>query len=301
MEIPDDFNSEYDYIFYKPENQEYSAGETVTSDHPAVNASTEQALNTDVESACHTDVIKSISKGSPSEAQLSDAYEYVESKVMKLETVDTDFDTDLQDSQTGFSGENNSVTKSSTSNLDTLKVKLRISKTARGKKFKSNDDDISSGSSGCKDNTEFFDCTECGKVLRSLRAFENHKNLHSGKYKCELCEKVLNSETALKNHAKIHEGYIGSHLCKVCDKTFFDSSSLTRHTRSVHMGIKNFQCKFCTLSFFAEKTLVEHERVHTGERPFKCDQCPKSFKRISDFNHHLRMHKGWLTKFIKSL
>lgn len=136
-------------------------------------------------------------------------------------------------------------------------------------------------------------CGECGQVLGSSAALENHVSLHTGQrpFSCRLCGKCFTDEKGLKRHGRVHRnGKI--YVCKKCGKGFVYRFSLTKHLQMVHRRIKPFVCQICNKSFFTKLDVESHIRIHTGEKPFHCNLCERKFIRRVDLNVHLRWHNG---------
>ncbi|KAK3100404.1 hypothetical protein FSP39_019331 [Pinctada imbricata] len=164
-----------------------------------------------------------------------------------------------------------------------------------------------------------FDCSYCGKVLKSKRnlkghiltvhfkerpfkcdfcgnsfarkyILERHQRTHTGEkpYVCDLCGKRFVNDTNLKSHRKIHTKE-KTHKCTLCERAFVSSSDLKKHY-NVHTGVKPHECDICHKRFTFRGGLRLHKVVHTGERNYKCELCPKVFAFKSSWTIHMTIH-----------
>lgn len=136
-------------------------------------------------------------------------------------------------------------------------------------------------------------CGECGQVLNSKAALENHVSLHKSKdpFSCSLCGKSYPDSITFKRHGRIHQnGRI--HLCHLCGKGFVLRFALSKHIEMVHNNLRPFVCQICNKGCFSKIDVEAHIRMHTGEKPFKCNLCDKKFSRRVNLNVHLRRHNG---------
>ena len=67
---------------------------------------------------------------------------------------------------------------------------------------------------------EFFTCLTCDKILRSVRAFEVHRDSHGKLFECDVCSKTFGLKTSLINHSQVHLDEV-MHCSKPgCEKVF---------------------------------------------------------------------------------
>lgn len=94
-------------------------------------------------------------------------------------------------------------------------------------------------------------------------------------FQCSQCGKVLKTKYSLKRHLQMHSG-IKQYQCDQCKREFFLHSNLLKHLRC-HSSNKKHVCSECGMRFYERNKLVIHLRRHTGEKPFSCSICLKSF------------------------
>ena len=107
-------------------------------------------------------------------------------------------------------------------------------------------------------------CSQCGKVVKNLKALEYHiKDVHE-KVPCAQCGKM------------------------------YGSLALPRHIRSTHTPNeqKNYKCEVCGKGFITNQRLKDHNNIHTGEKPYKCKFCSASFASKGTHAMHQRGHLG---------
>jgi KRAB domain-containing zinc finger protein len=94
-----------------------------------------------------------------------------------------------------------------------------------------------------------YDCSQCGKVVKTLKNLQTPQRLHTGErpFECPLCDKSFSHSGDLKNHNMIHSGE-KRYDCLQCGKSFSLSGNLKKHQRS-HTGEKQFICTYCEKSF----------------------------------------------------
>ncbi|KAI4793300.1 hypothetical protein KUCAC02_032811, partial [Chaenocephalus aceratus] len=94
-----------------------------------------------------------------------------------------------------------------------------------------------------------FDCTHCGKSLRSRKNYSKHMFIHSGQK---------------------------PHQCSICWRSFSLRDYLLKHM-VVHTGVRAFQCSMCGKRFTQKSSLNVHMRTHRAERTFQCNVCQRAF------------------------
>ena len=142
------------------------------------------------------------------------------------------------------------------------------------------------------DETEKFECDECGAQLSSYRVLQKHKNYaHSGKvYSCDQCDYKAKQSSNINEHKKrVHEGI--RYQCKECDINTSTKSALKKHI-SKHAGILQF-CNLCNFSTATRNGLKIHiENVHEKLRK-KCPHCEYWVLKNTTLNDHIKsVHEG---------
>ncbi|XP_028830647.1 zinc finger and BTB domain-containing protein 45 isoform X2 [Denticeps clupeoides] len=107
-----------------------------------------------------------------------------------------------------------------------------------------------------------FDCTHCGKSLRSRKNYSKHMFIHSGQK---------------------------PHQCSICWRSFSLRDYLLKHM-VVHTGVRAFQCAVCAKRFTQKSSLNVHMRTHRVERTFSCPVCNRAFTHRTLLERHALQH-----------
>ncbi|XP_043076201.1 LOW QUALITY PROTEIN: zinc finger and BTB domain-containing protein 45 [Puntigrus tetrazona] len=107
-----------------------------------------------------------------------------------------------------------------------------------------------------------FDCSHCGKSLRSLKNYSKHMFIHSGQK---------------------------PHQCSICWRSFSLRDYLLKHM-VVHTGVRAFQCSVCSKRFTQKSSLNVHMRTHRVERTFTCAVCHRAFTHRTLLERHALQH-----------
>ncbi|XP_046899437.1 zinc finger and BTB domain-containing protein 45 isoform X1 [Hypomesus transpacificus] len=112
-----------------------------------------------------------------------------------------------------------------------------------------------------------FDCTHCGKSLRSRKNYSKHMFIHSGQkpHQCSICWRSFSLRDYLLKHMVVHTG-VRAFQCSVCGKRFTQKSSLNVHMRT-HRAERTFQCNVCHRAFTHRTLLERHALQHAHHTP----------------------------------
>ncbi|CAH2987567.1 unnamed protein product [Chilo suppressalis] len=138
-----------------------------------------------------------------------------------------------------------------------------------------------------------FECTVCGKVLKTKISRSNHmENAHSKRQmKCQICYKPMKHyNDRIKHMSEVHN-ITHKFQCPICGREYNIKHYLTTHIRQTH-GHKNKKCSECAMAFITNHGLKKHMLKHTGEKPFSCTICGKSYARSYTLKEHMRAHEN---------
>uniref|UniRef100_A0A087Y8F6 Zinc finger and BTB domain containing 45 n=1 Tax=Poecilia formosa TaxID=48698 RepID=A0A087Y8F6_POEFO len=112
-----------------------------------------------------------------------------------------------------------------------------------------------------------FDCTHCGKSLRSRKNYSKHMFIHSGEkpHQCSICWRSFSLRDYLLKHMVVHTG-VRAFQCTMCGKRFTQKSSLNVHMRT-HRAERTFQCNVCHRAFTHRTLLDRHALQHAHHAP----------------------------------
>ncbi|XP_070200633.1 zinc finger protein 37 homolog [Littorina saxatilis] len=168
-----------------------------------------------------------------------------------------------------------------------------------------------------------YECSACGKMLKTERNLKNHFTaVHSDKrpFPCPICPSRFKTKGHMNDHvASVHEGK-RPFPCPHCPSEFKSKHWLTVHVQKHHSvgdtntggsksarkinhspdfvdGLKKegpFKCSVCEKILLSERNLKNHMvAVHSGERPFPCPICPSRFKTKAHMSVHVAsVHEG---------
>ncbi|XP_066516073.1 zinc finger and BTB domain-containing protein 45 [Hoplias malabaricus] len=113
-----------------------------------------------------------------------------------------------------------------------------------------------------------FDCSHCGKSLRSRKNYSKHMFIHSGQkpHQCSICWRSFSLRDYLLKHMVVHTG-VRAFQCSVCSKRFTQKSSLNVHMRT-HRVERTFSCSVCHRAF-THRTLLERHALQHQHPPIK--------------------------------
>ncbi|XP_067296532.1 zinc finger and BTB domain-containing protein 45 isoform X2 [Pseudorasbora parva] len=114
-----------------------------------------------------------------------------------------------------------------------------------------------------------FDCSHCGKSLRSRKNYSKHMFIHSGQkpHQCSICWRSFSLRDYLLKHMVVHTG-VRAFQCSVCSKRFTQKSSLNVHMRT-HRVERTFTCGVCHRAFTHRTLLERHALQHQHPSPSK--------------------------------
>lgn len=170
-----------------------------------------------------------------------------------------------------------------------------------------------------KDGTVCYECTECGKRIRSPHTYQDHLRIHSGErpfqcpqcprtfrisqgltrhvrevherrrtYACEICGDRFGNKRNLDQHRNRHTNE-RPYRCETCGSSYNQKAALLIHSR-IHSAERSFVCRVCSKGFHTRTKLELHESTHSEERPFGCDQCKLRFRNTHDLRRHSKNH-----------
>ncbi|XP_071448956.1 uncharacterized protein [Hetaerina americana] len=139
------------------------------------------------------------------------------------------------------------------------------------------------------------ECSLCGKVLWSKRAYGIHYRMKHSKttkvgFRCRICQKRFDSKDERKLHYQIDHENESPYHCPDCGKGFASKSGMYGH-RQLHTGTGISRCEHCGKEFTRKDSYNEHLLIHNGPR-HKCPHCPKEFVQRSNLVRHIRIHTG---------
>ncbi|XP_074543342.1 uncharacterized protein LOC141803280 [Halichoeres trimaculatus] len=142
------------------------------------------------------------------------------------------------------------------------------------------------------DDSEIYDCSDCGKQFTSKNNLIIHREVHTGEkpFSCSDCGKVFAQKIDLTRHMAKHKEEKPFSCCE-CGKRFTRKSNLMAHMPH-HSKLKPFSCSECDKSYCDETRLARHMKLHTKGKPFSCSECGKEFKHKHILNIHMRIHTG---------
>ena len=137
-----------------------------------------------------------------------------------------------------------------------------------------------------------FICHVCGKQFKHCHQLKRHMIVHTGKKEhiCDVCGKNFTWADKLKEHRQYHEHT--QYTCDLCNKTFARIGNIREHMRVKHFAVKRHACSICFKAFVTNSRLTTHMRIHTGSKPYKCKICMKGFAFGGNLKKHIKLHTG---------
>ncbi|XP_063235617.1 zinc finger protein 892-like [Bacillus rossius redtenbacheri] len=136
-----------------------------------------------------------------------------------------------------------------------------------------------------------YQCSKCGRRLRSELTYKAHLAKHNGGitiFQCETCGKQYKTLELYRVHLRVHTGE-RPFMCEVCGKSFRGAYTLKQHSWQ-HRDDCRYSCPYCGRQFKQLYTLIVHKRTHTGEKPFACPICGRCFSQKNDMKKHTKTH-----------
>ncbi|XP_070200627.1 zinc finger protein 93-like [Littorina saxatilis] len=146
--------------------------------------------------------------------------------------------------------------------------------------------------SNLTDAQDSFECSDCGKVLKSWRTLKRHKvfvHTDSRPFPCTQCSLRFKAKNTLKDHISFVHTDERPFPCTQCSLRFKTKVQLSTHIRCKHTDERPFPCPHCSKCFKTKETMKDHVSfVHLNERPFPCSQCSLRCKTKVHLNRHIR-------------
>ncbi|KAL3889779.1 hypothetical protein ACJMK2_002107 [Sinanodonta woodiana] len=141
-----------------------------------------------------------------------------------------------------------------------------------------------------------FTCPICGKKFHFDHYLKEHiSSVHDNtfKYQCTYCGKLMKSKTGLIAHTKqFHTHPDEQYNCPKCNKIFRQKGNLRTHMFS-HETDRMFLCAFCGKTFKYPDQLNRHKLIHTMTNKIKCSHCDKKFCKEYELRRHMVIfHSG---------
>ncbi|KAK3578258.1 hypothetical protein CHS0354_011581 [Potamilus streckersoni] len=141
-----------------------------------------------------------------------------------------------------------------------------------------------------------FECHICRKKFHFDHYLKEHiSSVHDNtfKYQCTYCGKLMKSKTGLIAHTKqFHTHTDEQYNCPKCNKIFRQKGNLRTHMFS-HETDRMFLCAFCGKTFKYPDQLNRHKLIHTMTNKIKCNHCDKKFCKEYELRRHMVIfHSG---------
>ena len=143
-------------------------------------------------------------------------------------------------------------------------------------------------------------CNDCGKILKSKGALENHiqcfHRINERSHICNVCGKGFTQASNLRTHIQTQHG--SKKEPTPCPECGVKVKNLKCHMRFVHTpdDQRKHQCQHCGKGFDFLKSLDKHMmNMHLKLKPYNCRYgCDISYNDTSNRNHHERKRHGKL-------
>lgn len=129
-------------------------------------------------------------------------------------------------------------------------------------------------------------CRVCREGFASQEDLDDHlsrTHFENEFYECDLCKRVFTSLKACENHVQLHK-YVLNVTCEKCGRNFPSLESLARHRR--RRCNRHFKCTDCTLTFTKKIALLKHSFSHLGLLPYTCVRCRCHFRLAKLYRQH---------------
>ncbi|XP_029695241.1 histone-lysine N-methyltransferase PRDM9 isoform X1 [Takifugu rubripes] len=128
-------------------------------------------------------------------------------------------------------------------------------------------------------------CRVCRTGFTSQEDLDEHlSSTHFEKefYECDLCKHVFTSLKACENHVQLHT-YSPCVKCETCGRSFPSTQDLLRHQKKCR---RLFKCTDCSLTFAKKTALLKHSFSHLGLLPYTCLRCHCHFRLAQLYRRH---------------
>lgn len=102
-------------------------------------------------------------------------------------------------------------------------------------------------------------------------------------YECDLCKHVFTSLKACENHVQLHM-YSPCFKCEACGRNYRSTQALARHQSRKCRRL--FKCTDCSLTFTKKTALLKHSFSHLGLLPYTCLRCGCHFRLAQLYRRH---------------
>lgn len=129
-------------------------------------------------------------------------------------------------------------------------------------------------------------CRVCRMGFSSQGDLDEHlSSTHFEKefYECDLCKHVFTSLKACENHVQLHT-YSPCVKCEMCGRSFPSTQALLRHQKKKCRRL--FKCTDCSLTFTKKTALLKHSFSHLGLLPYTCLRCHCHFRLAQLYRRH---------------
>ena len=111
-------------------------------------------------------------------------------------------------------------------------------------------------------------CHDCGGIFKTKRQVQSHVGAKHFEYqerpfKCSECDKRYLFPCLLNQHKNIHTS---KYRCDICGKNWESRHLLQVHKRRMHTGERPCQCRICKRKFHQHSDLNSHEKSHRKDK-----------------------------------